>query len=1199
VDKLQGKKLSTYEIHERLGEGGMGVVHRAIDTRLNRQVAVKFLNSSMAADVHARERLRREALAAASLDHPYVCKIFEIGEDVGILFLVMEFVPGETLYRRMSREKLSVAESLRIGQEVAEALEGAHAARLVHRDLKPANIMLTGQGHVKVMDFGLAKQVGDGLPYSGETLAAKDGPLTAPGAILGTPDYMSPEHVSGGELDARSDQFSFGIIMAEMLTGSHPFRRDTTMETLSAVLRDTPDIRGEMPQSLRVVVRRMLAKSPDERFSSMTEVRAELRRMASLADSASEEHDEDRLPPIGREAELKLLTRALEDAMAGRGSIVLIGGEPGIGKTHLTTALAESAQLRGALVRIGHCYEAEGSPPYTPYIEALEATLRTGSSKNLRFALGDDAAEIARIMPELRTVFPDIPPALDVPLEQQRRLLFSAYRSFTERVTRLTPLVHIFEDVHWADEPSLLLIEHLAKSLSEIPLLLVLTYRDVDLEVGRPFARTLESLLKQKLATRMLLRRLPVEGVERMLAALSVQTPPKSLARVVFEETEGNPFFVEEVFRHLAEEGKLFDEKGAFLPGLKVEQLQVPEGVRLVLGRRLQRLSDDVRRILTTAAVIGRSFPLQLLEELEKANPDAALDAMEEAERAHLVESESRGRETRYRFVHELVRQTLIETLSLPRRQRLHARIAEGVERVYAKSIDAHVTALAHHLYEAGLGADLDKAVHYLTEAAHQTSQAAAYEEALGHLDNALLLVEGETSLRAGDLNARRGAALFGLRRGEEAIPALERAADIFAQLGAWPRYVDSCYKLFNEFSWTLQMDRAGQLAARMERAAQSAPAYVRRAALLFQSVRSGVLGRIDEGLALLDRSAQIPADEVPPFAAAIEYHAERQARLYAGQVSLCEDAARKLAATVNPRTGLWELSTNAYGFMYGPTMTGRPLEAIQAADELIPIATRMGHIHALHAIIALRACAHLAIGDLRLAEKGLREAVEFAGSSNVAYGFSSTAALGSVLTRTDHAEEGIALLRQGLQAGVGYWSPGIEAELAIALAETGQDCRDVEATCLRLLHRPGVSRSLGSFSAVVELTEYFSFQGRVEEAAVLLPDLERVALEWDVTAWGHPVRTATGIAAAGAGDWSRSEEHHRAAIARMDSCGYKLGAAIARIRYADMLLLRRTRGDEAAARELLEDARVRSEAMGLLLYERIASKTLAELGHR
>ena len=167
--------------------------------------------------------------------------------------------------------------------------------------------------------------------------------------------------------------------------------------------------------------------------------------------------------------------------------------------------------------------------------------------------------------------------------------MFNAYREFIERAARTTPIVHVFEDLHWADEPTLLLLQHLAHMLSTTPMLLIGTYRDVELEVTRPFAKMLETLLRQKQATRISLRRLAVGGVESMLAAMSGQKPPPSLARVVFDGTEGNPFFVEEVFRHLSEEGKLFDEAGQWRPGLRVDQLQVPEGVRLVLGRRLDR----------------------------------------------------------------------------------------------------------------------------------------------------------------------------------------------------------------------------------------------------------------------------------------------------------------------------------------------------------------------------------------------------------------------------------------------------------------------------------------------------------------------------------------------------------------------------------------------------------------------------------
>jgi serine/threonine-protein kinase len=276
-----GTRLGGYEIVSALGAGGMGEVYRARDPRLNRQVAIKLLPGELAADPHARERLRREAMAVAAIDHPYICKIFEIGEDGDALFLVMEYIAGETLHRRLQDGALPLSDALRVGGEIAEALQEAHARRFLHRDLKPANIMLTEQGHVKVMDFGLAKRVED-LPSPDQaTHEIGATQLTAHGSIVGTPDYMSPEQVKGIALDTRSDLFSFGVILAEMISGRHPFRQPSTGETLSAVLREPPDLSGDIPKGLMDLVRRLLAKTPDDRYASAADVRADLARLAS------------------------------------------------------------------------------------------------------------------------------------------------------------------------------------------------------------------------------------------------------------------------------------------------------------------------------------------------------------------------------------------------------------------------------------------------------------------------------------------------------------------------------------------------------------------------------------------------------------------------------------------------------------------------------------------------------------------------------------------------------------------------------------------------------------------------------------------------------------------------------------------------------------------------------------------------------
>ncbi len=276
-----GTTIGAYQVIAKLGEGGMGEVYRARDPRLDRQVAIKLLPGELAADPHARERLRREAMAVAALDHPYICKIFEIGEHGDAVFLVMEYIAGETLHRRLQDGPLPLSDALRLAGEIAEALQEAHARRFLHRDLKPANIMLTEQGHVKVMDFGLAKRV-EALPSPDQaTREVGASQLTAHGSIVGTPDYMSPEQVKGDTLDVRSDLFSFGVILAEMISGRHPFRQPSVAETLSAVLREPPSLSGDIPQGPMDLVRRLLAKTPEDRYASAADVRADLARLAS------------------------------------------------------------------------------------------------------------------------------------------------------------------------------------------------------------------------------------------------------------------------------------------------------------------------------------------------------------------------------------------------------------------------------------------------------------------------------------------------------------------------------------------------------------------------------------------------------------------------------------------------------------------------------------------------------------------------------------------------------------------------------------------------------------------------------------------------------------------------------------------------------------------------------------------------------
>jgi len=1001
---MVGESIGRYRVLRKLGEGGMGEVFLARDTTLERDVAIKVLPAALSADPTARERFRREALAAASLDHPFICKVFEIGDaggpstpgadgvavrsGQGRLFIVMEYVEGETLHAALGRGPLPSGDLLSLALELTDALEAAHARQIVHRDLKPANIMLTSQHHAKVMDFGLAKLVPDA---AAETRVGAGAPITEQGARVGTPAYMSPEQVAGDAVDHRSDIFSLGVLLIEAVTGVHPFLRDTMAGTMTAVLNDPPLVHGaasvgEIHPSLRSVLLRMLMKAPDARYQSVGEVRSDLRSIGlartdadaggrSTASADDGTSKKQRWPMVGRDAERAELVRHLDAALSGHGGAVLIGGEPGIGKTRLTEELLAEARRRGATGRVGHCYEMQGSPPYVPFVEIIEYTARVTPPAALRRLLGDDAPEVARLMPELRRMFTDIPQPIELPAEQQRWYFFNAYRAFVERACRMAPIVAVFEDLHWADDPTLQLLLHLAQAASSMPLLLIGTYRDVELEVTRPFAKVLDSLLRQRLATRLALRRLPALGVDALLEAMSGRPAPPSLARVVFHETEGNPFFVEEVFQHLKEEGHLFTSDGGWRTDLHVDTLNVPEGVRLVIGRRLERLSETARRILTTAAVIGRTFSLALLEQLESGpggvGPDAVFDAIEEAERAHLVTLHSGGRDTHYMFGHELIRQTLADALLMPRRQRLHGRIALALETLYAANLAKHVSMLAHHFYQAGTGADVEKTTDYLVQASDQARGAAGHEESLGYLERARSLWEGDRSARTADLLDRRAGALDSLGRTREAIEAGKDAAARWRQLGCDERYAASMCAVCLRLNWEMDLGAALVEAERALAVLQGAPMSLRAPLLYLQATTLGSRGDVAEATKAVAEANDVREALADPYLQAlgvwassfIDFSTMRIARAAA-----LEHVARE-AMTALGRP--WDAIGIAYIAVYGELHRGRLQEAAALVDDLEPRAERIGHRVVQWSLLSLRSTLCYLKGGLSDAERG------------------------------------------------------------------------------------------------------------------------------------------------------------------------------------------------------------------------------------
>jgi anti-anti-sigma factor len=768
---LPGQMLGgRYQIIERIGDGHLGTLLKATDLRSQAPVALRILPANFGPDTLAR--FTRQAPQLLELADGRVARVLAIGQDDASkrTFIVEELLDGRTLEQRLATHagRLPGDEAQEIAIDLALALERAHAAGAIHGNLKPQDVFL-GRTAARICGFGLGR-LAEGRNLREMSLLILDA------------NYVAPEQILGQPLDARTDLYALGVILYRLFTGRLPFD-EASGELLHAHLTHVPDppreFNPDISRSLEHLIMRLLAKQPQQRYSGAQQVR---KILVGLLQGGGEGRALAPRPLFGRAEPLAALQAWWREAEAGHGQLVFITGEPGVGKTRLAEEMA--ARAGAAVTLTGHCQAGQDNP-YRPFGEALHAYFGTVPPELFDGDARALVANFASLVPELHRLLPDLPepPALEPEHEQLR--LIASLTQFLRFATRLRPWLLILEDLQWADQSSLDLLQYVGRHLPEMALCVVGIYRDSEVGPDHPLQTVLQQLASAPGYRRLAAARLGEAAVADILRQVWDPTVPDALVREIFRRTEGNPLFVSEVAKGLEDDGlvMMYGQRWHYPAA---EAVRLPGSVHEAVEGRIHFLNPLTRDVLSAAAVLGPAFRFADLVALSGLSEWAVLEHLHLALERQLVQ-EVAGDNT-LRFSHAEIHAVIYDDLGPLRRRRLHLRAGEVVERRLEHGDEGLTVELARHFVAAR---EPERGYRYSLAAARAAKRANANAAALHWYEQAAELCDQGVSdgVRASDacllpVLQERGEALVQLGRWEEADMMLTQALRLAESLG-------------------------------------------------------------------------------------------------------------------------------------------------------------------------------------------------------------------------------------------------------------------------------------------------------------------------------------------------------------------------------------------------------------------------------
>ena len=730
--RLPGQLIrGRYQIEGKLRENEIGTVFKATDTRLDRPVALLILSPTFSQPT--TRRLLQQAQKSAQLQTSGIITLFDTDEDRGLVFLVMEHVEAQTL--RALLDAGITPPLLEVAANVTETLEYAHSNGVIHGNLRPGNILIGDE--VKLADFGL-RFLEDNRPLA-------DAPILA-----GTARYLAPEQIDGQPIDARTDLYALGVILYQLSTGQAPFTEENQLDSEKRQIEFiTPPRRlnPKLSRSFEHLILKLLAKNPAARYETATQVHQVLGNLDKDSAAIPSDQPSSKVeypiakPPVpelipqhrgrlvGRDQELEQLRQLWSLAAEGKGQIGLIGGEAGIGKTRLAEEIQSG--LHHGVALIGRCSDFEGNPPYQPFVEIGRSYLAQTPVEVLQAQLTDSAsasnfaAVLAPLLTDLYDILPNLTPLPHLDPEQEEARIKSSVVQFIQRVAVDRPWLIVLDDLHWSDPSSLQLLHYLARHAEQLPLLIVGTYRDVELDTDHPLRELMGTLSRMPIYHQITLQRLNQAHTGQLLADMWQQEIPPDWLMAIHERAGGNPFYIKEVAKALVDEGHIVLKDGVW-HFAKVVELKLPPKIHDIVLRRINRVSRQTQEILRLAAVLGQQFNFVDLLAIAKHSEDDLLVGLDEAMAHNLIREVDAA--VALAFSNIEIQQVIYENLSKLRRSRLHRQVGQALVKFYQADLIPVAGRLAYHFIQAN---DTQMAFSYSLKAGQHAQSLYAYQTAL------------------------------------------------------------------------------------------------------------------------------------------------------------------------------------------------------------------------------------------------------------------------------------------------------------------------------------------------------------------------------------------------------------------------------------------------------------------------------------